>query len=81
MSPLCRPASPGSNTPKDWNVQTVESGGFPAGNSDGVGKNWMTILRKHERLKKVFWIDRDRLLKVEPVKIAPVRKGCGAKTG
>jgi hypothetical protein len=59
-------------------VRTVESGGFPAGNSDGVGRNWMTILRKHETLPKVFWIDRDRLHLVEPVKLAPVRKAASA---
>ncbi len=53
-------------------VRTVESGGFPTGNNDGVGRNWMTILRKHATLPKVFWVSRDRLAMEDPVKITPL---------
>jgi hypothetical protein len=54
-------------------VRTVESGGFPAGRSDGVGRNWMTFKRKAG--DKVFVVTRDRLAVEDLVKIAPIRKG------
>lgn len=72
------PSPAGLDTAAGCALRTVESGGFPAGMNDGVGRNWMTIVRKHETLNKVFVIDRDRLHLVENVKIAPVRKGCSA---
>jgi hypothetical protein len=73
------PSSAGLDTIAGCSLRTVESGGFPAGSNDGVGRNWMTVVRKHETLKKVFVIDRDRLHLVENVKIAPIRKGCSAR--
>ena len=57
----------------DCRLRTVESGGFPFGStSDGVGRNWMRILRKGG--DKVFVVNRDRLAMEDLVKIAPVRK-------
>jgi hypothetical protein len=46
--------------------------------NDGTELNWMTILRKHETLKNVFWVSRDFLAMEDPVKIAPVLKTASA---
>jgi hypothetical protein len=49
-------------------MRTIES----AGPTEGVSPYWMVFLHKSKKLKKVFEIRRDRIHKLDTVKIAPI---------
>jgi hypothetical protein len=49
-------------------LRTVEA----AGPVDGVGKNWLVFQRPAPRLKKVFEVRRDKIHKLDTIKIAPL---------
>jgi hypothetical protein len=51
-------------------LQTAES----AGPVNGVGNNWMVFIRKHKTLPKVFEVRRDKIHKLDTVKIAEISK-------
>ncbi len=51
-------------------LQTVES----TGPITGLSNNWMVFIRKHQHLPKVFEVRRDKIHKLDMVKIAPITK-------